>query len=685
MHRLSYLIEKNMPSPEIANKIIEISSAYKDKSKLYSILGTVDYYNLDWQSFVATVYFVLFDKGDIDYDDIRAQYDDTVASILLNLNSVNILDRPSFDDAENIRNMLLVMTKDLRVLIILLSSVLYNIENISKITINDKNLFAQSVRDIYAPLSARLGLSMIKTRLEDAVLKYLDPKMYSNLAHEEMLNKAERKEQIDKCIQKIQTVLADMHIDYEIYGREKHLASVYKKIKSKNLTLSQLYDLMAIRIIVNTVEECYGVLGKINQNFDILPQRFKDYIAMPKSNGYQSLHTVVLADNNRPIELQIRTREMHEFCEYGVAAHWVYKEKKKHNAFDDKVNWLRKLIDENSSLTSTEFIANIKSDIFDDEIYAQTPNGKIIKFPNGANCIDFAYAIHTDVGNKCIGAKINDKMVPLYTKLNNGDVCEILVSKTSKGPSRDWLKTVATSSARNKINAYFKRELVDENIKKGKSILEKSAKDRGKSLSNLLTNENTRILLEKYIFNTLEELYASIGAGSISSEQILNRIIVPEKKQKVYTDDKSSELEGILVNKQEDMMTRFAKCCTPIPGDKIVGYVSRGRGVTIHKSDCANINYLSTDRLIDADWDENVKGKYTASLSAYFDIESGAFSNVTKLLEKNKIDILSLSSCPQNQGIEIKIRINVVSSTHLDEIIAKISNLPHLKKVIRAN
>jgi len=689
MNNIIEILQKNVCN-EI--KLQKLALLFQDASTMQEkmmtdILKTINDFKIGEPSLLATCLYIMIPKESVDYLAIATDYDKTTAEILQGLNTVGFLNNGSIEhEAENIRNMLIAMTKDLRVLVILLAYVAFNLEHIQEIEMENKKIFVHSVKDIYAPLSARLGLSKIKNKLEDLSFRYLEPDIYQKLSDEELLNKDKRKKQIHLAMQKIRATLRDLGIKFSVVGREKHLASVYKKISSKNLSINQLYDLMAIRVIVQTIDECYIVLGKINSEFTILPNRFKDYIAMPKPNGYQSLHTVILADDDRPIEVQIRTEEMHKFCEYGVAAHWIYKEKRKSTSFDEKVNWLRQLIEENRQLPSSEFIENIKSDMFNDEIFAQTPNGKVLKFPVGATCIDFAYAVHTDIGHKCVGAKINSKMVPISTKLNNGDICEIVTNKLSKGPSRDWLKIVATSSARNKINQFFKHQFVEENIKKGKTILDKASKERGKIFADLVSADDLKKLLAKYSFSTLDEILAGVGSGTISAEQVLNRLIVPEKKERTYSSAEPSKPKGILVNFQEDMLTRFARCCSPIPGDEIVGYVSRGRGVTVHRADCINVKYLEKNRLVDVYWDKDISEKYVAKLSAIFHSDTKALNNVTQLLEKEKVNIVSLSSkTNQNQTIEITIRVNVKSNNELDSIIHKIEKLPNVKKVLRSN
>lgn len=689
MNNIIEILQKNICNEIKLQKLallLQNASTMQEKM-MTEILKTINDFKIGEPSLLATCLYIMIPKESVDYLAIATDYDKTTAEILQGLNTVGFLNNGSIEhEAENIRNMLIAMTKDLRVLVILLAYVAFNLEHIQEIEMENKKIFVHSVKDIYAPLSARLGLSKIKNKLEDLSFRYLEPDIYQKLSDEELLNKDKRKKQIHLAMQKIRLTLKDLGVKFSVVGREKHLASVYKKISSKNLSINQLYDLMAIRVIVQTIDECYIVLGKINSEFTILPNRFKDYIAMPKPNGYQSLHTVILAEDDRPIEVQIRTEEMHKFCEYGVAAHWIYKEKRKSTSFDEKVNWLRQLIEENRQLPSSEFIENIKSDMFNDEIFAQTPNGKVLKFPVGATCIDFAYAVHTDIGHKCVGAKINNKMVPISTKLNNGDICEIVTNKLSKGPSRDWLKIVATSSARNKINQFFKHQFVEENIKKGKIILDKAAKERGKIFADLVSADDLKKILAKYSFSTLDEILAGVGSGTISAEQVLNRLIVPEKKERTYSSAEPSKPKGILVNFQEDMLTRFARCCSPIPGDEIVGYVSRGRGVTVHRADCINVKYLEKNRLVDVYWDKDISERYVAKLSAIFHSDTKALSNVTQLLEKEKVNIVSLSSkMNQNQTIEITIRVNVKSNNELDSIIHKIEKLPNVKKVIRSN
>ncbi|MFQ6724412.1 MAG: RelA/SpoT family protein, partial [Clostridia bacterium] len=496
------------------------------------------------------------------------------------------------------------------------------------------------------------------------------------------LNKDERKTQVKLIIEKIQKTLTLMGIKGKVYGREKHLASVYNKLKSKQLTLGQIYDLMAVRVIVDTIEECYAVLGRINAMFSIIPSRFKDYIATPKPNGYQSIHTCILAENNRPVEVQIRTNQMHHFNEYGVAAHWIYKDKNhKASNFDKSINWLKELIDENKDLSSKEFTETVKIGMFNSEIYAQTPNGKIIKFPVGANCIDFAYAVHTNIGNRCIGAKINGKFVPLTTELKNGDVCEILLGNDNKGPSRDWLKIVKTSSARTKINSYFKKQFVENNIRLGKSMFETSAKNNQTSVATLLASDKLESTFSKYSLADLDEMYAMIGSGTLNSDSIVKRLMpkVEVKKPTEYKPVKSSG--NVLVDNTKGMMTRFAKCCLPIPGDDIIGFVSQGRGVTVHRKDCINVRTLDNNRFISVSWDDSKGSMYLARINVVGD--NSVLSQMSNLLEKMNVKINALEINPTNLN-EYLLTLSLKSSDELNKVITKIRQINKVQSVERA-
>jgi len=658
-------------------------STKDDEYLIQYIYDIIKSYNLDDVCFVSTALFILKPKEEIDYEVIADEFGEEVSKMLKNLNKVGITHNLNNEaEFESVRNMLIVMSKDVRVLIILLAYNVFKIEHLDLIGEEEQKLFVRSVKEIYAPLSARLSLNEIKNKLEDACFKFLEPQMYEQLSLDERLNKEERKTQVKLIIEKIQKSLTQMGIKGKVYGREKHLASVYNKLKSKQLTLGQIYDLMAVRVIVDTVEECYAVLGRVNAMFSIIPSRFKDYIATPKPNGYQSIHTCILADNNRPVEVQIRTQQMHHFNEYGVAAHWIYKDKgHKASNFDKSINWLKELIDENKDLSSKEFAETIKMDMFNSEIYAQTPNGKIIKFPVGANCIDFAYAVHTNIGNRCIGAKINGKFVPLTTELQNGDVCEILLGGEKKGPSRDWLKIVKTSSARTKINSYFKKQFVENNIRLGKSMLETSAKNNQTNISTLLASEKLSSTLSRYSLSNVDEMYAMIGAGTLNSDSIVKRLMPQVKVEKTIVNKPTKVSGNVLVDNSRGMMTRFAKCCLPIPGDEIVGFVSQGRGVTVHRKDCINVRTLDNNRFIPVSWDGDKQSTYLARIMVAGD--NSVLSQISNLLEKMNVKINALEINPTNLN-EYMLTLSLKSSDELNKVISKIRQINKVSSVERA-
>lgn len=647
---------------------------------IYDILKS---YNLDDTCFIATALFILKPKEEINYDDVTKLFGETTSKMLNNLNSVGVNQTLSNEaEFESVRNMLIVMSQDVRVLIILLAYNVFKVEHLELMSEEEQKVFVRSVKDIYAPLSARLSLNEIKNKMEDACFKFLEPKMYEKLSLDERLNKEERKTQVKLIIEKIQKALTEMGIKGKVYGREKHLASVYNKLKSKQLTLGQIYDLMAVRVVVDSVEECYAVLGRINAMFSILPSRFKDYIATPKPNGYQSIHTCILAENNRPVEVQIRTHQMHHFNEYGVAAHWIYKDKgHKASNFDKSINWLKELIDENKDLSGKEFAQNIKMDMFNSEIYAQTPNGKIIKFPVGANCIDFAYAVHTNIGNRCVGAKINGKFTPLTTELKNGDVCEILLGGENKGPSRDWLKIVKTSSARSKINSYFKKQFVENNIRLGKSMFETSAKNNQVNVNILLESEKLASTLSKYSLSNIDEMYAMIGAGTLNSDGIVKRLMPRVEVEKPTTYKPIKVSGNVLVDNSRGMMTRFAKCCMPIPGDEIIGFVSQGRGVTVHRDDCINVKTLDSNRFIPVSWDEDKHSTYFARIIVSGD--NSVLPQISNMLEKMGIKINALEINPTNLN-EYMLTLSLKSNDELSKVINKIRQINKVQSVERA-
>ena len=530
-------------------------------------------------------------------EDIKRNFGDEIAELVLGVTKLKKLSFKSKEEeqAENFRRMFFAIAKDIRVLIIKIADRLHNMRTISSLSKERQIAMATETLEIFAPLASRLGLSYFKCELEDLCLKVLHPTAYEQLVNEITLKRSERQELVNKICERLTEMLKELGIKGEVSGRPKHFYSIYKKMTTQNKTFDQIYDLTAVRVIVENIKDCYEVLGMIHTVWKPIPGRFKDYIAVPKSNNYQSLHTTVMTTYGMPFEIQIRTYEMHKIAEYGIAAHWKYKENRgaENNEFDEKLEWLRGVMDVQSSENSSpqEFYESLKFDLYSGQVFVFTPRGDVINLPEGSNPIDFAYNLHSEIGNKCIGAKINNKMVPLETKLQTGDYVEIITSANAKGPSRDWLRIVKTSQAKSKIKAFFKKELKEENIRKGKDMLEREAKVRGYSLASLMQPKWLDVIMQRYSISSLDDLYASVGYGGFTVNQILSKLIDFYKKEekahapvKPNYSVKSSNTSGIIVKGHDDLLVRISRCCNPVPGDDIVGFISRGRGIAIRRA-----------------------------------------------------------------------------------------------------
>ncbi len=625
---------------------------------------------------------------------INIEIDDTDINTIVQSLSVlknNKIDYGKPEEAEILRKQFIAMCKDIRVIIIKLCLVNYDVVHCSfPLSTKDKELLA-TTRNIYAPLAERLGFNKMKSELEDACLKFLDPEIYSELEHNVLLKKSENEKQIELTKAKLQQILNDLNLqNATIMSRQKHFSSIYKKIQTKSIPLAKIYDLIAMRVIVNTVEECYAVLGKIHGIYKPMQGRFKDYIANPKPNGYQSLHTTIITENDRPMEIQIRTYEMHRNSEFGVdVAHWIYKEKSKTTELDKKMAWLREIMDSSSNLSSEEFVETLKVNLYSGRIFVQTPKGKVLEFPEGSCLIDFAYAIHSDIGNFCVGGKINNKMVPISTKLSNNDIVEIITSPTSKGPSRDWLNIVKTSQAREKINAFFKKELKDDNIKNGKQIIELALKNKCQNISNVLTRENMESVLYKYAFNNEDELYAAVGYGSLASSQVVNKLIQEyEKRENEKMPPKiltslvvKKNKDGVLVDGDSGIMVRFAGCCNPILGENIIGYISRGRGVTIHKCDCHNVQYLEKERLISAEWADKTVTYKVGNINIIAKQSDGLIAKITFTLANLQYNIIGFETKNVADKMICNIKIKTNSNDNYAKIEKSLNNLEDILEV----
>ena len=598
------------------------------------------------------------------------------------------------EDIENFRKIFVAMANDVRVIIIKLADRLHNMRSLNYLSDERQQRIAKETLEIYTPLAGRLGISQMKCELEDLCLKYLDPKAYEYLVTNIHQKLAERRSFIDACVRELKEMLDESGIKGEVFGRPKHFYSIYKKMKNTGKTLDQIYDLSAVRVIVNTTEECYEVLGKIHKKWKPVPGRIKDYIAMPKRNMYQSLHTTVVTDFGQIFEIQIRTFEMHHMAEYGIAAHWRYKEQKggTDNNFDQRLAWIRDVMDwEGSTGSAKEFVESLKTDLYTNELLVFTPHGKVISLPLEATPIDFAYAIHSEVGNKCVGAKVNSKIVPLNSVLHTGDVVEILTSPNSKGPSWDWLKYVKSGSARAKIRQFFKKEMKEENARTGKAMLDAEAKRRGYSLNDLLTNESFEKLSQKLVFASMDEMFASLGYGAVSVNQIIYKLIdyykkvVPKAPVLPDKGGRSSE-SGVTVRGMSGLMIRFAHCCNPVPGDDIVGFVSRGRGVIVHRKDCPNLKDYDPDRIQPAQWAADTGSEFIVGLRVVADNCDGIVAFVTSEISAMHLSLTQIvGRLDKNKQTVVDINVRLNKRSDLDLLINHIKKDKRIIDVYRTS
>ena len=619
-------------------------------------------------------------------EDIRREFNDEVLALVGGVTKLEKIVFKSKEDenAENFRKIFVAMAKDVRVIIIKLADRLHNMRSLNFLSPERQQRMASETLDIYAPLAGRLGISQIKCELEDLCLKYLDPEGYDFLVYNIRERLSERKEFVNQIVEEIKTLMKNDGVEGEVFGRPKHFYSIYKKMKNKGKTIDQIYDLSAVRVIVKDVKECYTVLGEIHEKWKPIPGRIKDYIATPKPNKYQSLHTTVMTSYGQPYEIQIRTEEMHKVAEFGIAAHWKYKEGKTAEAdsnFESRLTWLREVMEWQGDLKdSREFIDALKTELYSHELLVFTPRGKVISLPPEATPVDFAYAIHSEVGNRCTGARVNSKIVPLTTTLEVGDVVEIITSPNSKGPSRDWLKFIKSSSAKAKIRQFYKNELKEENIRLGQAKLEDEAKKRGFTLSNLLTEESFKRIRERFSFGEVEEMYAAVGYGSVSVNQILFKLIDFYRKEtpmaiEVRTGNGGGRTPGgVLINGQAGMLVRFAGCCSPVPGDKIVGYTSRGRGVVVHRHDCPNIQGVDAQRLLSADWqiEAGAKQKYNANISIRAADQGAALSVLSFVVSDLKLSITAVNGrIDKNHDAVLEASISLTDISEVDQLIKK--------------
>lgn len=654
----------------------------------------------DVSTLVAAFLHDILEDTPVTSDELEQKFGKEVLELVEGVTKLDKIKFVSAEDeqAENLRKMFFAMAKDYRVIIIKLADRLHNMRTLDALKPEKQIKIATQSLKIYAPLAGRLGLSFVKCELEDLAMRYLYPDDYYELVEFIKTKSKERQQFIEKICDELKAKLQELGIEGEVNGRQKHLYGIYKKMLKQGKNIEQIYDISAVRVIVNEVQDCYTVLGAIHTMWMPLPGRFKDYIAMPKPNGYQSLHTTVITKFKETFEIQIRTYEMHRVAEYGIAAHWKYKEGKTGaTKIDDQINWLREVMDtQRESSDSHEFLENIEGNVFTDEVYVFTPKGKVLNLPVGSTTVDFAYAIHSAVGNKCIGAKVNGKIVPLNTVLNTGDIVEILTTNSGKGPSRDWIKFVKTASARTKIRQYFKKEMKEENIKRGKDMLEREAKRRGYNLSELLSTAGLNYIMNRYTLSSIDDLYASVGFGGLTTNQIIVKLIDYFKRdllsknpvaeiKTTSTTGKSSSGNGVLIRGYDDFLVRLSHCCNPVPGDKIVGYVSRGRGVSVHCVDCPNVKNMEPERLIEAKWDDVISQNFLASLKIYCENKGGILAAVTTIISNMKISITGAFARSDNDNgtAEITVMLEVKSTDQVEDVIKKLKTLPEVIDVHR--
>ena len=672
---------------------------------------------LDKETIVAGLLHDAVEDTWMTYEEVEKEFGSEVALLV---DGVTKLGQLSYSadkvevQAENLRKMFLAMAKDIRVILIKLADRLHNMRTLQYMRPEKQQEKARETMDIYAPIAMRLGISKIKVELDDLSLKYLKPDVYYDLVHKVALRKSEREQFVGAIVKEVKKHMDDANIKAQVDGRVKHFFSIYKKMVNQDKTIDQIYDLFAVRILVDTVKDCYAALGVIHEMYKPIPGRFKDYIAMPKPNMYQSLHTTLIGPNGQPFEIQIRTYEMHRTAEYGIAAHWKYKESSDGKApvgksEEEKLNWLRQILEWQRDMSDNkEFMSLLKNDLdlFADSVYCFTPQGDVKTLPNGSTPIDFAYSVHSAVGNKMVGARVNGKLVPIEYKIKNGDRIEIITSQNSQGPSRDWLKLVKSTQAKNKINQWFKKELKEDNILKGKEMLAQYARAKGFKIANYTKTQYLEAVLRKYGFRDWDSVLAAIGHGGLKEGQVFNKLVEAYDKEnkKNLTDEQvleaASETQeklhiaksksGIVVKGIHDVAVRFSKCCNPIPGDEIVGFVTRGRGITIHRTDCVNVlNMSETDRtrLIEAEWqqpDTKEKEKYTAEIQVYANNRTGLLVDLSKIFTERKIDLRSINSRTSKQEkATISMSFEIGSKEELRSLIEKIRQVESVIDVER--
>lgn len=651
---------------------------------------------------------------DVTLEDLKAEFGPDVAMLVDGVTKLGKIMYKSHEEqlAENHRKMLLAMAQDLRVIMVKLADRLHNMRTLNHLREDKQRRIAQETMEIYAPLAHRLGISRIKWELEDRSLRYLNPNQYYRIVHLMQTKREEREAYVEATVEEIRLATEELDIYAEIYGRPKHIYSIYRKMVDKKKQFDEIYDLLAIRVIVDSIKDCYAVLGAIHTKWKPMPGRFKDYIAMPKANMYQSIHTTVIGPNGNPIEIQIRTHEMHEIAEFGVAAHWAYKEghteEIKPDAMTQQVGWFKEILElQDESFDASEFMEGVKGDIFSDKVYVFTPKGDVSELPKGSGPLDFAYNIHTDVGSKTVGAKVNGKMVQLDYKLKTGDIVEIMTSANSAGPSRDWLKLVATSKAKNKIKRFFKTQDREGNIEKGHEAVVKALQDLGFVPKEMLSKAKMQEALQRYNYHTEDDLFAAVGYGEVSPTTLANRLTEEERREQQIEKDKQRMQEimnqpakkepekmkirhegGVVIQGVENLLIRMSRCCNPVPGDDIVGYITKGRGISIHRADCPNVTNApeNENRLIEVEWEDTASNQkeYAADLEIHGYDRSGLLNDVLQVISSQSKKLLGVTArSDKDKQATIRLSVSIQNLSHLQTITDKLKQVPDVYSVHR--
>lgn len=675
------------------------------------VVGILVGLQMDDKTLAAAFLHDVVEDTDYTLEDIKERFGVVVANLVDGVTKLGKIEYISKEDRqiENYRKMFLAMARDIRVVLIKLADRLHNMRTMKYMPVYKQQSISRETLEIYAPLAHRLGIYTIKWELEDLAFRYMEPEIYYNLVEQVKIKRREREDMINEAMDTLKDAVEKAGIRCEIQGRPKNFYSIHKKMLRDHKELSEIYDLLAIRVLVDTVKDCYGTLGIVHSMWRPIPSRFKDYVAVPKSNMYQSLHTTVLSSAGQPLEIQIRTFEMHRISEYGIAAHWRYKESGGSKApcgdkgFDAKLSWLRQLLEWHKDMNdSRDFVNTVKMDIFADEVFVFTPRGDVIDLPVSSVPIDFAYRIHTDVGNRCVGAKVNGRIVPLDYRLKNGDIVEVITSKQSNGPSRDWINIVGSNDTRNKIKNWFKKERREENIVKGREMLEREVKRLGYEPRLMMTPEKLRLVGGKLRIDSDENLLATLGYGGVTLNTVMSKLVdVYKKEQKLDTNKDLAQVlaelkprksmakasHGILVKGEEGIMVKLARCCSPIPGDKVIGYITRGNGVSVHRADCPNVltnNPEEQSRLIEVSWDVGINDVYKVNIIVTGQDRPGLMIDVMNATSETKINIFSLSChTDKNKIAHMHMGLDITSIDQLEFFMNRIRRMKGVYSVER--